>query len=140
MPYACAAAPCSLDLDPQWTVEEVPEANGNYAFVAIRPPAKDALLRFTTFERAGVEAGAWTEAVAHVNRSRGRPVVPVSCGGFSGYRTQFTPGDGRLLRGWALHAGAFPLDVTYACAVEDAGRDDAAVEAMLATLELRTGD
>jgi hypothetical protein len=58
----------------------------------------------------------------------------VSCGDFTGYLTRFAPGDGRWLTGWVLHAGPTPLDVTYACPLEDAGRDDTVVDAMLGSL------
>ena len=138
MAYESDLIPCSIVLAPGWTAEEVPEADGEHPYLAIRPRTRDARLRLTTFEPAstGIDAAAWVELAASVHPPKGRPLVPVRCGDFSGYLTQFETGDGRWLRGWVLHAGPIPLDATYPCALSDAGRDDAAVGAMLATLHL----
>jgi hypothetical protein len=139
MDHSPSAIPCSLTLAPGWRAEERRDAELDSDFVAIVPPTGEVLLRLSTFDlqRAKIDAAEWTEVTAGLNRSRGREVMAVRCGDFSGYRTRFAPGDGRWLTGWMLHAGAIPLDVNFDCALQDAGRYDAAVDAMLATLRAK---
>ena len=131
--------PCSIQFAPGWTAEVRLGAEGDDPYLAVVPPTADALLRLTTFDgsRASMDAAAWVDFAAEVHRPRGRPVVPVCCGDFAGYRTPFAPDDERWLRGWMLHADGIPLDVTYTCGEADAGRDDPVVEAMLDSLRLR---
>jgi hypothetical protein len=71
-----------------------------------------------------------------MDRAKARRVVPVRFGLFTGYGSGFAAG-GEWLRSWALRAGDFPLGVVYRCSTADAGRDDAAVEWMLASLFVR---
>src|SRR5215213_6899222 len=139
MTYESDLVPCSIVLAAGWTAEEDPDVDDGNPFVAVRPPARDARLRLTPFDpqTAGITAADWLELAASIHRRRGRPVVPVSCGDFSGYLTESDTGDDRWVRGWVLRAGSVPLDVTYSCAVSEAGRDDAEVGEMLATLRLR---
>lgn len=117
-------------------------------YVAVLPFRRDAELRLTTFDTEQISAAEWVGMCAEVNRPKGRPVVPVRFGVFSGWATEFaspaitadaTPdfAAGQWIRGWALHAGPFPLDATYRCPIALARRDDTALEAMLRTLYLR---
>ena len=126
-----SSASWSIDLAPGWVATEHDD------HVAILPLGEDAKLRLTTFsiENANMSAEKWVDVAAHTNRLMLRPVVPVQCGDFDGYRTEFAS-TGTWLRGWVLRAGRFPLDATYTCKDTHAGRDDAVVESMLDTLRL----
>ncbi len=129
-----------LALAPHWSAEERREVSGGETsdYVAIVPPGGDALLRLTTFDpvESKLSARKWLSLVALANRAKGRSVVKVQCGDFTGFATHFAAA-GRSIRGWALCAGTVPLDVTYCCNSKDAGRDDDIVDAMLSTLSFR---
>lgn len=141
----------SLELAPGWAVEECVEYSRNerLPYVVVRPRSGNAELRLTTFDSGHIGAAEWVSTCAEINRRKNRPVVPVRFGVFSGCATEFASpsvfirgaadflaGD-VWVRGWALHAGPFALDVTCRCPLSLAGRDDTAVEAMLRTLYLR---
>ena len=85
-----------------------------------------------------MSAGDWVEFAAHTNRLKARSVIAVRYGDFAGYRVEFAA-LGVWQRGWVLRAGGFPLDVSYSCPQAQTGRDDAAVDAMLASLRLESG-
>src|SRR5687768_3871054 len=104
MKHESDIVPCSIDVPSGWTAEVVPADGDDYPFVAIWPPARDARLRLTTFDPQStrIEAAHWVELAAMVHRPRGRPIVPVSCGDFAGFQTEFACDDGRWLRGWML--------------------------------------
>jgi hypothetical protein len=141
----------SLELAPGWAVEECVEYSRDerLPYVVVRPRSGDAELRLTTFDSGRIGAAEWVSTCAEINRRMNRPVVPVRFGVFRGCATEFAsvgvfmggPADFPVgdvwVRGWALHAGPFPLDVTYRSPLSLAGRDDVAVEAMLCTLYLR---
>jgi hypothetical protein len=141
----------SLELAPGWAAQECVEHSRDerLPYVVVRPRSGDAELRLTTFDPGRIAAAAWVRTCAEINRLKNRPVVPVRFGVFSGCATEFASGGVLIvgaadwlsgegwIRGWALHAGPFPLDVTYRCPLSLAGRDDMAVEAMLCTLYLR---
>jgi hypothetical protein len=140
----------SFELAPGWSVEECVEYSRDerLPYVVVRPRSGDAELRLTTFDSGRIGAAEWVSACAEINRRQNRPVVPVRFGVFSGCATEFAsisafsgsadvPAGDMWVRGWALHAGPFPLDVTYRSPLSLAGRDDVAVEAMLRTLYLR---
>ncbi len=130
-------ASCSIELLPGWAAETRVDfdAAESTEYLALVPENNDALLRLTTFnpEQRGIDAARWVELVGYSNRAKGRPVSAVRCGEFSGCAVEFEA-CGEWLRGWALRAGAVPLDATYRCNVENAGRDDSAVDSMLKTL------
>ena len=106
--------------------------------VTARSP-RGAELEFTTFvpKDSGTDAATWIKTAAHVDRQKGRTVVPAKCGDFRGYETRFVS-RGQLIHGWVLAAGDLPLDVTYKCDEADVGHEEAELRAMLATLR-RTG-
>ena len=83
-----------------------------------------------------LSAADWVRVTEHFTTKRGRPVLPRRCGEFAGYETRFDAGS-VWIRGWALLAGEEGLDVNYRCAITDAGRDDAEIDAVLSTLRLR---
>jgi hypothetical protein len=127
----------SLELAPEWRAED----RGDH--VAVLNDDPDTMLRLTTFELThGLTAAKWIEMVGRFHPPRGRPVKEVRCGGFRGIRTEFAvmdPGapptrDDRWLRAWTLECGGTPLDITYTCPLWCAGRDDADVRGMLASL------
>lgn len=132
--------PWRIQLAPGWRAEDC----GDH--VALLNDAADSQLRLTTFNPAKIRMTArqWIEFAASVHRPKGRPVVEVRCGDFTGYRTEFAVldspsppvGHDRWLRGWMLECDGVPLDVTYTCPLWYAGRDDAEVATMLETLRL----
>lgn len=128
---------CSIELANGWTAESrVGVAAGdNLEFVAILPTTNDALLRLTPDERGIMEAMEWVDLVGRINRAKGRSVSVTRCGDFTGCVLAFRADD-EWLRGWALSADGLPLDVTYRCKADDAGRDDSVVDSMLNTLRL----
>ncbi len=128
---------CSIELADGWTAEPRAEviAGERCAYVAIVATTRDALLRLTPDERGLMEAVAWVDLVGRINRAKGRLVSATRCGDFAGIIMAFTACED-WIRGWALSADALPLDITYRCKVEDAGRDDPVVDGMLNTLRL----
>ena len=131
--------PWSIVLASRWVAESRIDndlAEGD-VYVAITPEHNDALLRLTTFdpEERGVSADNWVEIVAEINRKKARPVTSLLCGDFTGCTLEFATSD-EWCRGWALRAGSFPLDVTYRCHLNNAGRDDVPVDTMLKSLRL----
>jgi hypothetical protein len=123
------AAEWSIELAPGWQAEE----RGDH--VALLSGRSHTLLRICTFRPTdpGMTAEGWAEQAAEVHRPRGRLVTPITCGAFTGFRTEFEATD-RWLRGWMLSSGETPLDATYTCPTSDAGLEDRDVDAMLATL------
>ena len=130
-------ASCSIDLAPGWAAETRVDfdAGERTEYLPIIPENNDALLRIIVFnpQQRGIDAARWVEFVGQSNRAKGRPVSAVQCGEFSGYALEFQECE-EWLRGWALRAGAVPLDATYRCNVDNAGRDHSAVDSMLNTL------
>ena len=61
---------------------------------------------------------------------------PVQCGEFKGLHGTLVE-DSTALREWYLEGPGLLLYVTYACEQENAGMDDAAVDEILDTLQLR---
>lgn len=102
--------------------------------VTARSP-RGAELEITTFvpKDSGTDAATWIKTAAHVDRQKGRAVVPAKYGDFHGYETRLVS-RGQLIQSWVLAAGDLPLDVTYRCDEADAGREEADLRAMLATL------
>ena len=128
MPQVVQDAAWSVEIPGDWTVER------RTSSIAADLP-EGAELHFTTFDptSADLTASKWTEVVAHVNRRMGRPVRRASFGDFRGYETWFIERDMRI-HGWALAAGALPLDVTYRGPEAQAERHIAQVSDALATL------
>jgi hypothetical protein len=106
-------------------------------FMAVIPAVEDALLRLTPDSR-GYDAVGWIKAVAQSYRVMGRALSVAQCGDLAGCVVEFSSAS-EWLRGWALSAGSFPLDVTYRCKLENVGRDDTVVDMMLSTLRLEAG-
>jgi hypothetical protein len=121
-----------VDFPTGWIVEQRKNR------VTARSP-RDAELKFKTFvpRESGTDAETWIKTAADVDRQKGREVVAAKYGDFDGYETRFVS-RGRLIHSWVLAAGDLPLDVTYKCDEADAGREEAELRAMLATLR-RTG-
>lgn len=131
----------SLELAPGWRAED----RGDHFAVLNDDP--DAMLRLTTFELTHrLTAAKWIEMVGRGHPPKGRTVKEVRCGDFAGIRTEFAvmdPGapprrDDRWLRAWTLECDGTPLDITYTCPLWCAGRDDADVRVMLASLRAGT--
>jgi hypothetical protein len=128
----------SLTIAAAWSAKTCVESaygSGCKESVAITPATRDALLRITPDERGIMPAAEWVEAVAKLNRIKGRSVLCADCGDFNGFLVEFSAGE-EWLRGWALHAGSIPLDVTYRCNLAAKGRDDQIVESMVNSLRL----
>ena len=136
----CAPDGWSIELAAGWSAEARVVWSGRDVdrHAAFEPPGRDALLRITRTSPSWSDLSAedWVDSVGQINRAMRRPVGRVRRGVFTGYRTSFATDD-RAFRGWALRAGTLALDATYICPLDLAGRDDAAVDAMLATLYLR---
>jgi hypothetical protein len=137
MPQRYVFSRCSLELADGWTAEPRAEvtAGERCEFLAISPEANDALLRLTPDERGLIAAVDWVDLVGRINRAKKRPVSAARCGDFVGIAVEFKSGED-WIRGWALSAEGFPLDVNYRCKIGDAGRDDLLVHRMLHTLRL----
>jgi hypothetical protein len=105
--------------------------------VALVARADDAALRLFTYydERCGSAEEATRIAARFAPRLGCSSVEQVRCGEFAGYAASQLDGD--WWRHWWLAAGPVPLDIVYVCDSPVTGRDDAAVEAMLATLRAR---
>ena len=84
------------------------------------------------FDQESVANIAAAEAEEHVDWS------PARLGEFTGVCTSFTAEDAAI-REWYLFNGTLLLFVTYSCAADNAGMDDAAVDEILDTL-LLTGE
>ena len=132
MPQVFQGPTWSLELPDGWSAEPQPD------HVEIQLPFEGARLRITPYrdETGQLSAADWLQVTEDLNRRRGRPVVPRRCGEFDGYKTHFEA-LGNWIRGWALCRGEHGLDVDYRCAVADAGRDDASIDAALSTLRLQ---
>jgi hypothetical protein len=125
----------SIELARGWTAEPRADfpAGERTELVAIVPESKDALLRLTPDERGLIGAAEWVYAVGRIALAKGRRVSTIRCGDFVGNTVAFSALDERL-RGWALFADSFPIDVNYRCKIQTAGRDDAVVDAMMSSL------
>jgi hypothetical protein len=102
--------------------------------VELIPASSDSSLRLTPDDRE-FDAAEWIELVALANRQKGRSISSAHCGALSGCSVEFAARD-EWLRGWALTASGYPLDVSYRCQQILAGRDDDIVESMLDSLRL----
>lgn len=63
----------------------------------------------------------------------------VKLGDFSGVGARFSS-EGAAIREWYLFSGSLLLFVTYSCDQDNAGMDDAAVDELLDTLMVASGD
>ena len=138
-----SAFPWSLELKTEWSVRDSSRAFGwkdseSEPCEAIVPAQNDAALRLFTFDPSErrMPAPAWIAAATHFSKLRGWPPNPVRCGAFEGFEAR-QPQGGVHWRLWWLEADGTPLNAVYQCPVALAGRDDVAVESMLATLKLR---
>ena len=123
-----------------WTIE-LPDgwsAKPHEDHVEIRLPLPGAKFRITPYydESEEMSAAEWLRVAEHFTRKRRRPVLPRRCGDFVGHETRFDA-NGTWIRGWALLADGYGLDVSYRCASVYVGRDDEAVDGVLSTLRLR---
>jgi hypothetical protein len=100
-------------------------------------PTGDAALRLFTYydERGGSAEKAARMCGETAPRLGCTGVRQARCGEFAGYTG--SQDDGHWWRHWWLAAGPIPLGAVYVCDSSVAGRDDAAVEAMLDTLRAR---
>lgn len=132
MPKTSRAPKWLVDFPTGWIVEHRKNR------VTARSP-RGAEMEFITFVPAtsGTDAATWIKTAAQVDRQKGRAVVPAKFGDFRGYETRLVS-RGQLIQSWVLAAGELPLDVTYRCDEADAGREEADLRGMLATLR-RTG-
>jgi hypothetical protein len=129
--------PFTFHLASGWRTEAHGAPDGTGEYLAVIPATGTSLLRLSTLdpELAGGDAAGWVRVAADVHRPRGRTVLPVDCGDFSGFVTRFLSGD-RWICGWMLHACDVPLDVTFTREADSASPEDAVVDAMLNTLRL----
>lgn len=106
--------------------------------VALFPPDSDGAMQITAFVADGADVtDAELEEASADGAPEDAPREPVRCGEFRGFHCRFTGEDGAW-RVWWLAAGPCHLYVTYNAAEAEAGRHDAEVDAMLATLRLKT--
>lgn len=105
--------------------------------VALIPPDGDAAMQITAFVADGSEVTDAEIAEASADGApEEAPREPVTCGDFRGFESRFVGEDGAWRVFW-LAAGDCHLYVTYNGAEEDAGRHDAEVDALMASLRLR---
>ena len=133
---------------PAWSIHAAPgwrpEDRGDHVALLSSAPDTQLLITNHGVRETGLTARQWVDFAASVHPPKGRPLVEVVCGDFTGYRTEFAildspvppVGQDRWLRGWMLERDGVPLDVTYTCPLACAGRDDDAVASMLGTLRL----
>ncbi|MCY4426532.1 MAG: hypothetical protein OXC05_05820 [Halieaceae bacterium] len=117
----------SLALPPEWLAER--EEDG----IVIADQDGVGSIEITTLRR---ESGEFT--VAELRRIAGNDDCcfdPVQMGDFRGLGRTFQEAD-TALREWYLAAGGLLLFITYSCGLEQARLDDAAVDAILDTLQL----
>ena len=118
----------SLALPPEWLAER--EEDG----IVIADQDGVGGIEITTLRR---ESGEFT--VAELRRIAGNDdccrFAPVQRGDFRGLGRTFEEADAAL-REWYLAVGGLLLFITYSCGLEQAGLDDAAVDAILDTLQL----
>lgn len=118
----------SLALPPEWLGER--EEDG----IVIADQDGVGSIEITTLLR---ESGEFT--AAEVRRIAGNDAGcrfdPVHRGDFRGFGRTFEEAD-TALREWYVAAGGLLLFITYSCGLEQAGLDDAAVDAILDTLQL----
>lgn len=122
-----------LDLPEEWGAEQDEET------IVIGDEDGVGELEITTLERrdaAGAEVDL--EALAQDVISSGAAGRPVRVGEFSGFYFHYSE-DGDAVREWLLAAGDVVLLVSYSCDEENRGLDDAVVDEILDTLELKTG-
>jgi hypothetical protein len=138
-----SAFPWTFELQPGWSVRHSSRAFGPPSHEtdpcdAIVPPNNDAALRLFTFDpiERGVEAATWIASAAHFSKLRGWVPNSARCGDFAGFEVR-QPKDDVYWRQWWLEADGTPLNAVYQCPAAIAGRDDLAIESMLATLKLR---
>ena len=120
------------ELDPgDFEVEEQEDG------VALLPPDGEGALHITAFV---TDSGDVTDEELEESSADGAPEEtprePVKCGAFRGFHARFEDDDGAW-RVWWLAAGGVHLHVTWNGEPRDAGRHDAAVDAVLATLRER---
>ena len=122
----------SVSLPDGWTAD--PQDN----YVQTCVPFAGAELRITPYhdETGQTSPSAWVRSAEHFDRTRGRTAIQCQCGDFSGYETRFDAGT-IWIRGWALVADGYGLDVNYRCITAAAGRDDLVVDDFLSTLRRR---
>jgi len=141
MPEIIRGPVWTLSAPDGWTVRPSKEAPlaapREEPCIALVAPAGDAALRlFTWYDdrcRSAEEAARMCgETAPQLGCS---DVRQVRCGEFAGYTASQL--DSRWWRHWWLAAGAVPLCPVYTCDPSVIGRDDAEVDAMLATLRAR---
>jgi hypothetical protein len=133
MSYRYQSSLWSVELRVDW----IPEDHGDH--IVIRLPRPGAELRFTTFDPtpADLTAARWVETCARFDRLKGRPIIPRRYGAFAGHETWYETA-GVWVRGWALAAGDFLLDVNYRCDRTEAHEDSQALDALLMTLQFHS--
>ena len=83
------------------------------------------------------EFALWQES--HHYQAMHRPTEQTVIGDFSGVGARFSS-EGAAIREWYLFSGSLLLFVTYSCDQDNAGMDDAAVDELLDTLMVASGD
>jgi hypothetical protein len=128
----------SINPAPGWSVEErFEDTHGDRRpHVVVTPPSGDASVRFDTYAPERLPARTWVEMVAQADRAKGRSVIPVRCGVFTGYEIGSSSGD-EWFRAWVLRTGSFPLGAVYRCPAAQTGRDDSALDTMVGSLFFR---
>ncbi len=120
-----------MEIPPEWEVEQLDELivisdEDGVGEIAITTLVKES---GSIDEQELEQLAAETAALA----GRGEPVV---LGDFKGYHYRFEEPD-EAVREWYVGEGVNLLLVTYCCGLDNAGMDDAAVDAILSTLMLR---
>ena len=96
-------------------------------------------IEFSTLVReSGEFDAAEVSAIARDNAENEMQWTDVRHGEFSGVGGAWSA-EGDAVREWYLAAGSVMLFITYSCAQDNAGMDDAAVDEILDTLQIRPG-
>jgi hypothetical protein len=122
-----------------WTVGLPPEwwADQEEEHILIGDRDDVGSIEFSTLVREDGEFGAEeVSAIARDNAESPVQWTPVRHGEFSGVSCAWRA-EGDAVREWYVAAGSVMLFITYSCADDNAGMDDAAVDEILDTLQTR---
>jgi hypothetical protein len=120
----------TLELPRGWTASQ-----DDSVVTLVRPRGKGKVRIQLTIRDQGRFTDDDLRAAAGADLGRNATVKKARCGDFSGLRHEHQD-RGRHLRDWWLRAADLLLHVRYECSLADRGREDEAVDAILATLAL----
>jgi hypothetical protein len=121
----------SIAIAPEWWTEREEDA------VIIGDRDEVGSILITTLRRdEGEFEAAELQQIAKDNAEKECDWTPAEAGDFRGIYTSYAE-EGSAVREWYLAAGPVLLFITYCCDLDNAGMDDAAVDDILDTLQLK---